>query len=198
MTRAGCGRTCPDDGSVEIRDVTSSRVCFGLWGPRARDILAPLTRDDMSDAGFPYLTAREISVGSVPLLALRVTYVGELGWELYAPTEYGRALWSDPVGGRARARAGRRRVPGDRGAPAGEGLSRLVERHHPGRDAVRGRSRVRRFTRQVASHRWRMTRWSRRRPTGHASGCAVSSSTTRSTSASATSPSGSMARSSDG
>jgi 4-methylaminobutanoate oxidase (formaldehyde-forming) len=48
----------------------------------------------VSDAGFPYLTAREISVGAVPLLALRVTYVGELGWELYAPTEYGRALWS--------------------------------------------------------------------------------------------------------
>ena len=69
-------------------------MCFGLWGPRARDILAPLTRDDVSDAAFPYLTAREISVGSVPLLALRVTYVGELGWELYAPTEYGRALWS--------------------------------------------------------------------------------------------------------
>jgi glycine cleavage system aminomethyltransferase T/glycine/D-amino acid oxidase-like deaminating enzyme len=84
----------PDDGSVEIRDLTSARVCFGLWGPRARDILEPLTRDDVSDAGFPYLTAREISVGSVPLLALRVTYVGELGWELYAPTEYGRGLWS--------------------------------------------------------------------------------------------------------
>jgi 4-methylaminobutanoate oxidase (formaldehyde-forming) len=83
----------PDDGSVEVRDVTSARVCYGLWGPRARDILAPLTRDDVSDAGFPYLTAREITVGSVPLLALRVTYVGELGWELYAPTEYGRALW---------------------------------------------------------------------------------------------------------
>jgi glycine cleavage system aminomethyltransferase T len=48
----------------------------------------------VSDVGSPYLTAREISVGSVPLLALRVTYVGELGWELYAPTEYGRALWS--------------------------------------------------------------------------------------------------------
>jgi 4-methylaminobutanoate oxidase (formaldehyde-forming) len=87
----------PDDGSVEIRDTTSSRVCFGLWGPRARDILAPLTAQprDLSDAGFPYLTAREISVGSVPLLALRVTYVGELGWELYAPTEYGRTLWSN-------------------------------------------------------------------------------------------------------
>jgi 4-methylaminobutanoate oxidase (formaldehyde-forming) len=84
----------PDDGSVELRDTTSSRVCFGLWGPRARDILAPLTRDDLSNEGFPYLTAREIGVGSVPVLALRVTYVGELGWELYAPTEYGRALWS--------------------------------------------------------------------------------------------------------
>ncbi len=86
----------PDDGSIEIRDTTSSRVCFGLWGPFARDILAPLTAQprDLSDAGFPYLTAREISVGSVPLLALRVTYVGELGWELYAPTEYGRTLWS--------------------------------------------------------------------------------------------------------
>ena len=74
--------------------MTSSRVCFGLWGPRARDILAPLTRDDVSNEGFPYLTAREISVGAVPLLALRVTYVGELGWELYAPTEYGRTLWT--------------------------------------------------------------------------------------------------------
>ena len=84
----------PDDGSVEIRDMTSARVCFGLWGPRARDILAPITRDDVSDLGFPYLTAREIGVGSVPVLALRVTYVGELGWELYAPMDYGRALWS--------------------------------------------------------------------------------------------------------
>ena len=53
-----------------------------------------LTRDDVSDEAFPYLTAREITVGSVPALALRVTYVGELGWELYAPTEYGRALWT--------------------------------------------------------------------------------------------------------
>ena len=87
-------RHLPADGSAVLRDITSSRVCFGLWGPRARDILAPLTRDDVSNAGFPYLTAREITVGNVPLLALRVTYVGELGWELYAPTEYGRALWA--------------------------------------------------------------------------------------------------------
>jgi len=87
-------RHLPDDGSVALRDVTAGRVCFGLWGPRARDILAAVTRDDVSNAGFPYLTAREITIGSVPVLALRVTYVGELGWELYAPTEYGRALWT--------------------------------------------------------------------------------------------------------
>jgi glycine cleavage system aminomethyltransferase T/glycine/D-amino acid oxidase-like deaminating enzyme len=84
----------PDDGSAEVRDFTSSRVCFGLWGPRARDILGAVTPDDVSDEGFPYLTAREMTVGSAPVLALRVTYVGELGWELYAPTEYGRALWA--------------------------------------------------------------------------------------------------------
>jgi 4-methylaminobutanoate oxidase (formaldehyde-forming) len=60
----------------------------------ARDILAEVTRDDVSDAAFPYLTARQIAVGAVPVLALRVTYVGELGWELYADTDYGRALWT--------------------------------------------------------------------------------------------------------
>ena len=87
-------RHLPDDGSVALRDITAGRVCIGLWGPRARDILASVTRDDVSDAGFPYLTAREISIGAVPVLALRVTYVGELGWECYAPTEYGRTLWS--------------------------------------------------------------------------------------------------------
>ncbi len=84
----------PEDGSVTLRDVTGGRVCFGLWGPRAREILSAVTRDDVSHSGFPYMTAREITVGAVPVLALRVTYVGELGWELYAPTEYGRALWA--------------------------------------------------------------------------------------------------------
>ncbi len=83
----------PEEGSVEARDVTSARACLGLWGPRAREILAGLTKDDMSNEAFPYLTSREMTVGGVPLLALRVTYVGELGWELYPPTEYGAGLW---------------------------------------------------------------------------------------------------------
>jgi 4-methylaminobutanoate oxidase (formaldehyde-forming) len=83
----------PDDGSVRVADVTARFACFALWGPRAREILAPLTPDDVSDEKFPYLTARQISVGDVPVRALRVTFVGELGWELYCPTEYGANLW---------------------------------------------------------------------------------------------------------
>jgi heterotetrameric sarcosine oxidase gamma subunit len=84
----------PEDGSVAIRDVTAGRVCLGLWGPKAREVLAGVTDRDVSNEAFPYLTAQELSVGSVPVLALRVTYVGELGWELYAPSDYGRALWT--------------------------------------------------------------------------------------------------------
>jgi 4-methylaminobutanoate oxidase (formaldehyde-forming) len=83
----------PRDGSVSLLDVTGALCCIGLWGPRARDILAATTTADVSNAAFPYLTARELAVGRVPVLAARVTYVGELGWELYAPTEYGLELW---------------------------------------------------------------------------------------------------------
>jgi 4-methylaminobutanoate oxidase (formaldehyde-forming) len=83
----------PEDGSARVRDVTSQHACLGLWGPRAREILQPLTTADLSTAAFPYMSARELAVGHVPCLALRVTYVGELGWELYCPSEYGLALW---------------------------------------------------------------------------------------------------------
>ncbi len=83
----------PDDGSVHVADVTSQYACLGLWGPEARAILQPLTRADLSNGAFPYLSAQELAVGPVPCLAVRVTYVGELGWELYCPAEYGLALW---------------------------------------------------------------------------------------------------------
>ncbi len=86
-------RHLPPGGAVVVNDVTSARACFGLWGPRARDVIASVTRDDVSNEAFPYLTAREITIGHVPVLALRVTYVGELGWELYPPMEYGLTLW---------------------------------------------------------------------------------------------------------
>ncbi|HEX5824461.1 MAG TPA: FAD-dependent oxidoreductase, partial [Candidatus Limnocylindrales bacterium] len=87
----------PADGSVWIRDVTSSLACLGVWGPNARALLAGLTNDDLSNEAFPYLTAAPITIGSVPVQALRVTYVGELGWELYAPMEYGLRLWDTIV-----------------------------------------------------------------------------------------------------
>jgi 4-methylaminobutanoate oxidase (formaldehyde-forming) len=83
----------PDEESILVEDLTSSLACIGLWGPRARDILQPLTTADLSNQAFPYLRARQLAVGSVPCLALRVTYVGELGWELYCPTEFGARLW---------------------------------------------------------------------------------------------------------
>jgi 4-methylaminobutanoate oxidase (formaldehyde-forming) len=83
-------RHLPSDGSVSLADVTSRWACFALWGPAARDILAPLTADSLD---FGYMTMRELAVGDVPVRALRVTFVGEAGWELYCPTEYGAGLW---------------------------------------------------------------------------------------------------------
>ena len=83
----------PEDGSVQVEDVTSAYACIGLWGPAARDILQPLTRTSIGSEDFPFMTAQQLAVGSVPCLALRVTYVGELGWELYCPAEFGTRLW---------------------------------------------------------------------------------------------------------
>jgi 4-methylaminobutanoate oxidase (formaldehyde-forming) len=78
---------------AEVRDVTSGLACIGLWGPAARDILGEVTDADLTNDGFRYMTARDLDVGEVPCLAVRVTYVGELGWELYPPTEFATRLW---------------------------------------------------------------------------------------------------------
>jgi glycine cleavage system aminomethyltransferase T/glycine/D-amino acid oxidase-like deaminating enzyme len=83
-------RHAPGDGSVRISDVTARWACFALWGPRARDVLAPLTPQPLD---FAYMTMRDLAIGDVPVRALRVTFTGELGWELYCPTEYGAGLW---------------------------------------------------------------------------------------------------------
>jgi len=83
----------PEDGSVAIEDVSSSYACIGLWGPKARSILGKVTDEDISNDAFPYMTARRMMVGDVPVLGMRVTYVGELGWEFYCPMEYGLRLW---------------------------------------------------------------------------------------------------------
>lgn len=86
-------RHLPADGSVALEDVTSAVCTLGLWGPRARDVLAAITDDDVTDTAFPFATARTVHVGSIPVLALRLSYVGELGWELHTATEHGLRLW---------------------------------------------------------------------------------------------------------
>ena len=80
-------RNIPADARAELVDVTSGSAVLSLMGPEARDILARVCPDDLTNAGFPFGTARRISVASCPVLALRVTYVGELGWELHMPTD---------------------------------------------------------------------------------------------------------------
>jgi glycine cleavage system aminomethyltransferase T len=76
-----------------LADLTSAWTTIGLWGPRARDVLAAVTADDVSHAGFGFGTCREIEIGGIVVLASRISYVGELGWELHAPIEEGARLW---------------------------------------------------------------------------------------------------------
>jgi glycine cleavage system aminomethyltransferase T/glycine/D-amino acid oxidase-like deaminating enzyme len=83
----------PDDGSVYFIDMTSALCTIGLWGPHARDVLQSVTEDDVSHDGFAFATAKDIVIKGVPAWALRISYVGELGWEIYTPMEHGLKLW---------------------------------------------------------------------------------------------------------
>jgi glycine cleavage system aminomethyltransferase T/glycine/D-amino acid oxidase-like deaminating enzyme len=83
----------PSDGSAQIVDQTSAFTTIGVWGPLARKILASITADDFSHEGFKFSTCRVIEIGPLRALASRISYVGELGWELYIPIEQGGKLW---------------------------------------------------------------------------------------------------------
>jgi glycine cleavage system aminomethyltransferase T/glycine/D-amino acid oxidase-like deaminating enzyme len=83
----------PEDGSVNLVDETSAWCAVGLWGPRARDLLASVSEDDVSNEAFPFMTMQTIRIGTVEAIAGRISYVGELGWEIAAPMEQGRRLW---------------------------------------------------------------------------------------------------------
>jgi glycine cleavage system aminomethyltransferase T len=82
-----------DGERVRIFDASSRSFVLGLFGPKARAILETATADDVSNAGLPYMTGRSIEVGEVPVFAQRISYVGELGWELYGPFDMGARLW---------------------------------------------------------------------------------------------------------
>jgi heterotetrameric sarcosine oxidase gamma subunit len=83
------------DEHVAVVDVSSSYAVYGVMGPGARDLLQRLTRSDLSDGAFPFATSREIDLGHSTVGATRITYVGELGWELYVPTEFAVGVYQD-------------------------------------------------------------------------------------------------------
>ena len=83
----------PDDGSAHITDVSSSLCAIGLWGPQARELLRKVTEADIDNASFRYVTAKSFNINDIPALTIRISYVGELGWEIYTPVEYGQSLW---------------------------------------------------------------------------------------------------------
>jgi heterotetrameric sarcosine oxidase gamma subunit len=83
----------PADGTAALADLTSGQCTLGLWGPAARTVLEATTSDDLSHAGFPFGSCREIEIGGVTVLASRISYVGELGWELHVPMEQGAKVW---------------------------------------------------------------------------------------------------------
>jgi glycine cleavage system T protein len=85
------------DARVTLTDVTSAFVVLGIMGPRSREILSRLTHADLSNATFPFGTAREIEVGYATVRATRITYVGELGWELYVPTEFAMGVYENVI-----------------------------------------------------------------------------------------------------
>ena len=85
-------RHLPESG-VTVRDITGGTCCIGVWGPRARDLVAPLCAADISHQAFGYFKAIRTFIGSVPVTMMRVSYVGELGWEIYTSAEHGAKLW---------------------------------------------------------------------------------------------------------
>ncbi len=87
-------RNIPQGMNAQLVDVTSAYAVLSVMGPKARDILQAITHADMGNAAFPFGTAQTIAIAGAPVRALRVTYVGELGWELHVPTEYATAVYA--------------------------------------------------------------------------------------------------------
>ncbi|MGW8379855.1 FAD-dependent oxidoreductase [Streptomyces sp. ODS28] len=86
-------RQAPDDDSVQIRDITGATCCIGVWGPLARDVVQPLSRQDFSHEALKFFRCMPARIAGIPVTAMRLSYVGELGWEIYTSAEYGQKLW---------------------------------------------------------------------------------------------------------
>ena len=83
----------PPDGGVTLTELTDTTGCLGLWGPAAPAVLAPLADVDVSDAAFPYLTVQGCRIADIPVVATRISYAGEPGWELMSAADEGERLW---------------------------------------------------------------------------------------------------------
>jgi glycine cleavage system aminomethyltransferase T/glycine/D-amino acid oxidase-like deaminating enzyme len=86
-------RHLPGDGTVQVHETTPGTCCIGLWGPQARALLQPLSKTDFSHKAMGYFRSKQAYIGQVPVTAMRLSYVGELGWELYTTADMGRKLW---------------------------------------------------------------------------------------------------------
>jgi glycine cleavage system aminomethyltransferase T/glycine/D-amino acid oxidase-like deaminating enzyme len=90
-------RLIPERARASLVDVTSAYAVYGVMGPRSRELLSRLSRSDFSDAAFPFGTSREIDLGYATVRATRITYVGEMGWELYVPSEFAVGAYEDLI-----------------------------------------------------------------------------------------------------
>ena len=131
-------RGVPPGLHVEFFDVTSSYAVLSVMGPRSRALLGGLSSDDFSAEAFAFGDSREVDLGGLTVRATRLTYVGELGWELYVPSEVAVAAFERLTDPGQRGRAQARRVLRDRVAPAGEGVPGVRPRTRPGHHAGRG------------------------------------------------------------
>ena len=131
-----------DGLDAEVTDVTEEWGTLSLMGPRARDVLAAVADAGGANAAFPFGHVREIAVAGVPTRALRVTYVGELGWELHVPIGDTGVVFDALMAASSRTASGLAGYRALRIAPAGEGLPRLGLRHHAQRQSLPGRARL--------------------------------------------------------
>ena len=142
-TTLGLLRAGLPEGAV-VTDVTSAFAVLHVAGPAAREVLGPVVDADLADAAFPFLAAREVEAGYAPALALRVSFTGELGWELYVPTEFAADVYDRIVAAGASVglrHAGAYRV---RRAPARARVPLVGPRHRRARRPVRERARLHR------------------------------------------------------
>ena len=131
------------DAHAFVTDVTSAYAQINIQGPRSRELLASVTTTDLSNEAFPFRTAREIDLGFARVLCIRITYLGELGYELYIPAEQAVHVYDRLVEAGGAVGSAPRRAQGAVQPADGEGLPRLRPRHRQHRLGARGRPGLR-------------------------------------------------------